>query len=607
MKEIEGKPKNLKLLLLNNKYTIHYYQREYMWGRKQIEELLDDLTSEFYNYYKEGDSRQIIPEYGGYFMGSVVLAGRENAIIDGQQRLSSLTLLLIYLKNKVKEKNLQHEIIDGMIYSTSFGIESFNINIEERETVLKALYNNEEFKDECNNESVTNIFNRYCDINELFPTYIIDNCLLNFIDWLIEKVFFIEIVAKEEQDAHKVFVSMNDRGLSLTPTEMLKGYLLSEITDDKTREECNDSWKTQVVLLKEIDKAEDETFIKNWLRAKYATTIRDTKANATPMDFDNIGSGFHKWVRENRPKLGLKSSDDFKNLIDEFVFFSNKYIEINKYENNLSKDDNYKYIYYNAQLGFTFQMQLLLASIKKDDDDDIISKKINLVSKYIDMYIYSRAINNKSCDYNTIRNKVFRITNEIRDLDIKSLSNKLIEYVETSEQKFDTFANWEVNGYTKKYIKHLLARITGFIEEKIDKPSDYVNYVNIYAKDPFEVEHITCDHYEWFQDIYSSEQEFISFRNNIGDLVLLPKSLNASLNDEKYDYKLKKYISSNILAASLGKITYDNNPRFKKYKEENNLNFEAYDSFGKDEIIKRRNLYKSIVDKIWNVNNLRIN
>ena len=51
MKEILGSPKNLRQLLLNTKYTIHYYQREYMWGRKQIEELIDDLTSEFLNYY----------------------------------------------------------------------------------------------------------------------------------------------------------------------------------------------------------------------------------------------------------------------------------------------------------------------------------------------------------------------------------------------------------------------------------------------------------------------------------------------------------------------------------------------------------------------------
>lgn len=54
MKKIEGSPKNLKQLLQNTKYSIHYYQREYMWQRKHIEELIDDLTSEFLEYYHPG-------------------------------------------------------------------------------------------------------------------------------------------------------------------------------------------------------------------------------------------------------------------------------------------------------------------------------------------------------------------------------------------------------------------------------------------------------------------------------------------------------------------------------------------------------------------------
>ena len=52
MKKIEGSPKNLKQLLQNTKYSIHYYQREYMWQRKHIDELIDDLTSEFLDNYK---------------------------------------------------------------------------------------------------------------------------------------------------------------------------------------------------------------------------------------------------------------------------------------------------------------------------------------------------------------------------------------------------------------------------------------------------------------------------------------------------------------------------------------------------------------------------
>lgn len=115
MKKIEGSPKSLKQLLQNTKYSIHYYQREYMWQRKHIEELIDDLTSEFLEYYTSGDGRQAVQDYGAYFMGSIVLAGRENAIIDGQQRFSSLTLLLMYLNNRLRTLGQNYSMIEQIL------------------------------------------------------------------------------------------------------------------------------------------------------------------------------------------------------------------------------------------------------------------------------------------------------------------------------------------------------------------------------------------------------------------------------------------------------------------------------------------------------------
>lgn len=606
MKEILGSPKNLRQLLLNTKYTIHYYQREYMWGRKQIEELIDDLTSEFLNYYDPKYQREKVKEYGTYFMGSIVLTGRENAIIDGQQRLTSLTLLLMYLRNRLQLNNEKYSTVDGMIYSEAFGKKSFNINVEEREECLTAIFNDEEFNYSGTNESIKNIWNRYNDIEDIFSGIEINGDeLLYFIDWLLERVFFIEIVATTEQDAHKVFVSMNDRGLSLTPTEMLKGYLLSEISDDEKRLKANDIWKEKVALLKEIDKSEDETFIRNWLRAQYAETIRDTKAGAENKDFDIIGTGFHKWVRDEKNKLGLDSSEKFIKMIQEFNYFCDLYIKIKKYENNFDKE--YEHIYYNAQIGFTLQTMLLLAPICLNDTEDIVKKKFNLVSKFIDLLVYSRAINYKSCDYNTIKNYVFNMVKKIRRLDVENLSKTLFDSYKSFDFTFDSLINWRLNGYTKKYIKHYLARITGFIEENSDKTNKYIEYVDRYLKDPYEIEHITPDHFEWYEDEYQSRETFDAYRNSIGDLLLLPKSVNASLNDSTYDYKVKKYCSNegNILSASLGDITYQNNTRFVNFIKEYDLPFKAYNKYGKSEIEERFNLIKKLTDLIWNENNLK--
>ena len=158
MKKINGTPKNLKELLQNTKYSIHYYQREYAWQFKQIQELVDDLTDEFLIYYDPAHERKDVAQYGVYFMGSVVLAGRENAIIDGQQRLSSLSLLLIYLRRRLLDMGMTIATVNQMIYSESFGTASFNISVEDREPCLQALNDGKDFDPEGYGESVKNLY-----------------------------------------------------------------------------------------------------------------------------------------------------------------------------------------------------------------------------------------------------------------------------------------------------------------------------------------------------------------------------------------------------------------------------------------------------------------
>ena len=602
MKKIDGSPKSLKQLLQNTKYSIHYYQREYMWQRKHIEELIDDLTSEFLDYYHPGDDRRAVQDYGAYFMGSIVLAGRENAIIDGQQRFSSLTLLLMYLNNRLRTLGQSYSMIEQMIFSEAFGTKSFNINVEDRYDCMNAIFNDKPFDVTDCGESVKNLYSRYADIIDLFPSDdITDDMLLHFCDWLAEKVFFIEIVATTEQDAHKVFVTMNDRGLSLTSTEMLKGYLLSEIKDDTSREKLNDLWKDKVLELKKDDDKGDETFIKAWLRAQYAETIRDTKAGAVNKDFDIIGGSFHKWVRDEREKLGLRTAADYEQFIRKFAKYADVYMKLRAAEGTFAEET--KYVFYNAQVNFTLQAQLLLAPICFEDTWPVITEKMNLVARFVDLLIMSRVTNYRSVDYSTIKNYVFNVTKDIRGCSIPDLKVRLMQqYQNLAYDPATALPELRLNSFTKKYIKNMLARITGFIEEQTGVASNYCNYMNTQTKNPFEIEHIITDHYEWFTAEYVDQEDFRRWRNSIGGLLLLHKSINASLNDSKYDFKLSKYCSNegNIYSESLGALAYQNNPRFIKFVNDNALPFEPYDTFGKAEITERIQLLVKLVGLVWN-------
>ncbi len=134
MREILGKAKTVRELLKGVKYSIDYYQREYKWQTKQIQELLDDLGGKFLEDYSPNHERTSVESYPHYFLGSIIISKKDNAnyVVDGQQRLTSLTLLIMLLRNLLTEMNEEAAELSECIYSKKFGKVSFNIDVADR-------------------------------------------------------------------------------------------------------------------------------------------------------------------------------------------------------------------------------------------------------------------------------------------------------------------------------------------------------------------------------------------------------------------------------------------------------------------------------------------
>ncbi len=107
MEKISAKEKSIRDLLFNKKYFIDYYQREYKWQTKQLQELIEDLMERFIESYDQSHERTQIQNYGKYFLGSIIICEKNGSryIVDGQQRLTTITLLLIYLRNILKDED----------------------------------------------------------------------------------------------------------------------------------------------------------------------------------------------------------------------------------------------------------------------------------------------------------------------------------------------------------------------------------------------------------------------------------------------------------------------------------------------------------------------
>lgn len=140
--EILGKAKTVRELLKGVKYTIDYYQREYKWQTKQVEELVTDLCNKFLEDHDAANERHMVEAYSHYFLGSIIISHKDaaNYIVDGQQRLTSLTLLLIYLRHLQQDQDEEHQVnIDELIVSEKFGRKSFNLHVDERASAMDAL------------------------------------------------------------------------------------------------------------------------------------------------------------------------------------------------------------------------------------------------------------------------------------------------------------------------------------------------------------------------------------------------------------------------------------------------------------------------------------
>jgi uncharacterized protein with ParB-like and HNH nuclease domain len=605
MREIIGKALTIRELLKGVKYSIDYYQREYKWQDKQIRELVDDLSDKFLEEYQDGHSRGKVAEYPHYFLGSIIISKKENMnyIVDGQQRLTSLTLLLIFLRNL--QKALPDKVdIDELIVSKKYGQTSFNLHVDERIPCMESLLEgNGAFDLTGQPESVRNIVERYKDIEESFPEELSGETLPYFIDWLLENVHLVEITAYSDDDAYTIFETMNDRGLSLSPTDMLKGYLLANIADGTKRTLASNKWRDRIRDLNEAGKEVEPDFFKSWFRSQYATKIRDRKKGARPEDFDRIGTEFHRWLRDVSDHVGLKHSEDFFQFINtDFDFFSRQYLRL--IQASKAPVRQLEHVLYNAHQGFTLQYMLLLAPLMPDDSDEVALLKQRLVAQYIDILLARRLWNFRSIVYSTMQYAMFLVMREIRGLAPVELAKKLHEKLSEETEVFasnDRFALHQQNRYA---IHRLLARITDYVETQSGQSSRYLEYVTEAGTGRYEVEHIWAKHPERHRDEFPHAADFDAYRNRIGGLLLLPKKFNASYGDLSYGDKLPHYFGQNLLARSLHEQCYDHNPGFLRLVETSGLPFNPHPEFKTADLDARGDLYRQIAERVWNPDQL---
>jgi uncharacterized protein with ParB-like and HNH nuclease domain len=604
-------------LLQSQSFSIDEYQREYKWGKKNIDELLSDLGAKFYSHYRPDDETTAVSGYGEYFLGSIIVSKRygKNYLIDGQQRVTSLTLLLICLYRAAKAASLPVvQTVAPLIFSDNLGQPKFNLDIPERLPVIKALFEGQPFNPDGKDESIQSMYARYRDIEENDLLDELGPALPHFLYWLLTRVGLIEIATDNDAYAAAIFETMNDRGKPLSPVDMLKAYLLAPIEDPQIRHKLNQTWKHEVLELISWggvhEPERDANCIKAWLRAQHAESIRERKAGSLDKDWELIGTVFHRWVRDHSAQLGLgKARANEKLMAESFPFFAKAYRGI--LQASAHYTPGLQAVYYNAHNDFTWQSTVLLAPLMETDDDETVHRKLAVTATYLDIWLMRRVVNYIRVGYSSVSYAML-LCRDIRRKPLADLVEILKQKLAEDEVTFAGSAakgrtgiqSLALNQFSRRYIYHLLARLTEATEAGAGRNESFDKLVRRDVKNPFDIEHIWADDFSAVRALFADEAEFVEWRNNVASLLLLPADVNRSLQDKPFGKKRAHYAKQNFYAASLDPSAYEHQPKFGQFAASRRLPFRAFEHFTKEEQLARRELVAALVELVWSPDRL---
>ncbi|RVY52719.1 DUF262 and DUF1524 domain-containing protein [Helicobacter pylori] len=242
----------------NNQFVIPIYQRLYSWKKEQCEQLWDDII-------KMGGNDQM----NGHFIGSILYVRDDNThsspllIIDGQQRLTTITLLLIALRNHLSEeveilkKFSRKKIESYLINSDKDGDKKFRLILSEsdRDTLLSLIDKNKREPSKPSLKIMENF--------KLFEKWISENTdKLETIFKGLKKLMIVWIaLEKGKDDPQLIFESMNSKGIELTQTDLIRNYIVMETEVEKQEGFYNQYWRAM-----EEDFKQNETLFNRFVR-----------------------------------------------------------------------------------------------------------------------------------------------------------------------------------------------------------------------------------------------------------------------------------------------------------------------------------------------------
>jgi len=498
-------------------FSIPAYQRPYAWTEEQANELLTDLLSFL------GDGSEAVTDANPYFLGSIVLIKSEDApeadVVDGQQRLTTLTILLSVLRSLVSAENAS-EITD-YIYQRGRRIEGkanrYRLKLRPRDEEFFNKYIQDEkgldilldLDTSQLTDSQKNIqLNAKYFLEELEK--IAEQRLEKFVHYLMIRCFLVVVSTPDLDSAYRIFSILNSRGLDLSLPDLLKSEVIGALPSSQ-QEKYTRIWE---------DEEEDlgrETFKE--LFAHIRMICRKTKLRETAL------SEFRKHIQPQKEPQKfidgvLKPYSDALEIIKTSNYQSSKDAEVvNSLLRWLNQIDNVDWIpsailYFSRNNQVPDRLKRFLADLERLAAGLMILRAD--INERIERYAKLLTAIEENLDLYTL-NSPLQLTSDESDRIVKTLDGDLY--------------------LIKRIRQYVLLRLDSALAEG-EASYDYavITVEHVLPQNP-------SDGSNWMK-WFPIEEERSQHVHRIGNLALLSRKKNAEAQNYDFDKKKEKYFTS---------------------------------------------------------------
>jgi uncharacterized protein with ParB-like and HNH nuclease domain len=572
-------------------YFIDIYQREYKWTDENVKTLLNDFELRFSQHDRTKTNpkeiqEEVLERFEPYFLNTYLTSttASTTSIVDGQQRLTTLLLILIKLYQILKKseedaankgKTFGSKVVEQLIFETNDFDEAarFKIFNENREDAFRALVAGHDV--ERTDETRTRMAENYVVIGQYFDAFLKGEVLgtydlvktTYYLAYLLDRISIVEIRIERQENVAMIFEVVNDRGLGLKPYEILKGKLIGNLSQSQ-KEAANSVWSNlqeryfKVELKNSTEKSLDlDMFFQTFFRAKFADSEKD---------YESFEGKYHyEMYRNLRVREYFKDFRDKQLLFDRITgdikYFAELYLELRtSYE--------HEPLIFNKLLDQNQQYLLIMAAMNRNDPER--SAKIEgIAAKFDQFHVILRLLD--VYDSNSFQRLIYPLNKAVRGLtlaEVKPLFEKALidslaaENVIPEDQPVDASALFELERFKgvrnqwTNFSKYILMRIDRHLAQLLDKPSyadddltgleDRFNKNNL-RRHGMHLEHIYTQHAAnralFTADGVFDEAKFNQTRNLLGMVLLLKDKQNLSSNNEIYEDKRETYSQSNLI------------------------------------------------------------